>query len=85
MVAFLHHDVGDSRLIVFLQLDARISDGQELVVENLHTRVLFISTRVLEIFTYIVVKPNQTMKKLNYNHAVLPAATVPQELHLCRK
>lgn len=38
MVAFLHHDIGDAWLIVFLQLDARISDGQELVVENLHTR-----------------------------------------------
>lgn len=39
VVAFLHHDIGDAWLIVFLQLNARISDGQELVVENLQTRL----------------------------------------------
>lgn len=35
VVTFLHHDVGDTRLIVLFQLYARISDGQQLVVENL--------------------------------------------------
>lgn len=45
MVAFLHDDVGDAWLIVFLQFDAGVSDGQELVVENLHTRAFFISTQ----------------------------------------
>lgn len=36
VVAFLHHDIGDAWLIVFLQLDAGVSDGQQLVVENLY-------------------------------------------------
>lgn len=40
-MAFLHHDIGDSRLIVFFQFDARISDGQELIVENLHTGIVY--------------------------------------------
>lgn len=40
-MAFLHHDIGDSRLIVFFQFDARISDGQELIVENLHTEIIY--------------------------------------------
>ena len=42
VVAFLHHDVGDAWLIVLLQLDARVSDGQELVVEDLHTGTSFV-------------------------------------------
>lgn len=37
MVAFLNHNVGNARLIVLLQFDARISDSQELIVENLNT------------------------------------------------
>lgn len=45
MVAFLHHNIGDAWLIVLLQLDARISDGQELIVQNLHTRTLLINTQ----------------------------------------
>lgn len=40
-MAFLHHDIGDSWLIVFFQFDARISDGQELIVENLHTEIVY--------------------------------------------
>lgn len=34
-MALLHHDICDSWLIVFLQFNAGVSDGQELVVENL--------------------------------------------------
>lgn len=37
MVAFLNNDVSDAWLIVLLQLDACISDSQELVMQNLHT------------------------------------------------
>lgn len=37
VVAFLYHNVGDARLIVFLQFNTRISDSQELIVENLNT------------------------------------------------
>lgn len=40
-MAFLHHDIGDSWLIVFFQFDARISDGQELIVENLYTEIVY--------------------------------------------
>ena len=43
VVAFLHNNIGDARLIVFLQLNARIPDSQELIMENLHTRAFFIS------------------------------------------
>lgn len=39
MVAFLNNDISNSWLIVFLQLDARISDGQELIMQDLHTKV----------------------------------------------
>lgn len=35
-MAFLHHNICDSWLIVFLQFNTGISDGQELVVKNLH-------------------------------------------------
>lgn len=38
VVAFLYHDVRDTRLVVFLQLYACISDGQKLIVENLHNQ-----------------------------------------------
>lgn len=38
MVAFLNDNISDAWLIVFLQLDARVSDGQELVMQDLHTR-----------------------------------------------
>lgn len=47
MVAFLDHNVGDTRLVILLQLYARISDGQELIVENLNRRYL-IRTKVEE-------------------------------------
>lgn len=38
MVAFLNNNVSNAWLIVFLQLDARISDGQELIMQDLHTK-----------------------------------------------
>lgn len=37
MVAFLHHDVSDPGLVVLLQLDASVTDGQQLVVQDLGT------------------------------------------------
>lgn len=43
MVAFLNDDISNAWLIVFLQLDARISDGQELIMQNLHTKAQRIS------------------------------------------
>lgn len=46
VVTFLHHDVGDTRLIVLLQLYARISDGQQLVVENLRVTASIVSTQM---------------------------------------
>ncbi len=36
VVALLHDYVGDARLVVLLQLDAGVSDGQQLVVQDLH-------------------------------------------------
>jgi hypothetical protein len=39
VVALLDHDVGDTRLVVLLQLDARIPDGQKLVVEYLCRKI----------------------------------------------
>lgn len=38
VVAFLNNDISDAWLIVFLQLDARVSDGQELIMQDLHTK-----------------------------------------------
>lgn len=38
MVAFLNNDISNAWLIVFLQLDARVSDGQELIMQDLHTK-----------------------------------------------
>lgn len=38
VVSLLHHDEGDARLVILLQLDARLPDGQELVVEDLRAR-----------------------------------------------
>lgn len=38
MVALLHHDERDPRLIVLLQLDAGLSDGQQLMMEDLQER-----------------------------------------------
>lgn len=40
-MAFLHHDVCDSWLIVFLQFNAGISDGQELIVKNLYEQIYY--------------------------------------------
>lgn len=37
-MSLLHHDEGDARLVILLQLDARLPDGQELVVEDLRAR-----------------------------------------------
>lgn len=51
MVAFLNNDVSNAWLIVFLQLDARISDGQELIMQDLHTkaqRIYILKTFKLE-------------------------------------
>lgn len=39
MVAFLNNDISNAWLIVFLQLDACISDGQELIMQDLHTKM----------------------------------------------
>lgn len=64
MVAFLHDDVGDAWLIVFLQFDAGVSDGQELVVENLHTRAFFISTQAA-LVNFI----DQCLKALSHHYA----------------
>ncbi len=41
VVALLHYYVGDARLVVFLQLDAGVSDGQQLVVQDLHKDATF--------------------------------------------
>lgn len=35
MVTFLDHDVGDPRLVLLLQADAGLSDGQQLIVQHL--------------------------------------------------
>ena len=35
VVTLLHHDVGDARLVLLLQGDARLPDGQQLVVQHL--------------------------------------------------
>lgn len=64
MVAFLHDDVGDAWLIVLLQLDAGVSDGQELVVENLHTRAFFFSTQAA-LVNFI----DQRLKALSHHYA----------------
>lgn len=45
VMAFLHHDICDSWLIVFLQFNAGVSDGQELVVENLHKEIACFSKK----------------------------------------
>lgn len=42
MVALLDHDVGDTRLVVLLQLDARIPDGQKLIVEYLCRKIKYL-------------------------------------------
>lgn len=34
-MAFLHHNIGDPRLVVFFQFDAGISNGKQLIVKNL--------------------------------------------------
>lgn len=39
VVPLLHHDEGDPGLVVFFQLDAGLTDGQQLVVENLGARM----------------------------------------------
>lgn len=36
MVPLLHHHEGDARLVVLLQLDAGLADGQQLVLEHLY-------------------------------------------------
>lgn len=35
VMAFLHDDEGDARLVLLLQTDARLPDGQQLVVQHL--------------------------------------------------
>lgn len=42
VVAFLNNNICNAWLIVFLQLDARISDGQELIMQDLHTKEQYI-------------------------------------------
>lgn len=38
VMAFLHHNVSDPRLVVFFQFDAGISNGKQLIVKDLGTR-----------------------------------------------
>lgn len=35
MVPLLHHHEGDARLVVLLQLDAGLADGQQLMLQHL--------------------------------------------------
>lgn len=94
-MAFLHHNIGDSRLIVFLQFDTRISDGQELVVENLHTEIVYKENADITLLgttknksTFAVVGQSNSVVATFYFQLPQPfllVATVLQELHLCRK
>ncbi len=45
VVALLHDYVGDARLVVLLQLDAGVSDGQQLVVQDLHKDDIYDATK----------------------------------------
>lgn len=36
-MAFLYDDVSNPRLVILLETDASLPDGQQLVVQNLHT------------------------------------------------
>lgn len=35
VVAFLHHNVGDARLVLFLQADAGLPDSQQFIIQHL--------------------------------------------------
>lgn len=35
MVAFLHNDVGDARLVFFLQAYTGLTNGQQLIIQHL--------------------------------------------------
>lgn len=51
MVAFLNNDISNAWLVVFLQFDASVSDGQELIMQNLHRRAhidLYFQFRISE-------------------------------------
>lgn len=37
VMAFLHHNISDPRLVVLFQFDAGITNGQQLIVEDLGT------------------------------------------------
>lgn len=37
VMALLHHNICDPRLVVFFQFDACISNGKQLIVKNLGT------------------------------------------------
>lgn len=39
VVPFLHNDKGNTRLIVLLQFDARFTDGQQLMLKNLESKL----------------------------------------------
>lgn len=92
---FLHHDIGDSWLIVFFQFDARISDGQELIVENLHREIVYKENAGITLLgttkresTFAVVGQSNTVVATFYFQLPQPfllVATVLQELHLCRR
>lgn len=40
MVALLHNNVGDAWLVLLLQADTGLTDGQQLIIQHLSIRVL---------------------------------------------
>lgn len=59
----LYHDVGDARLVIFLQLDTGVPDGQKLVVQNLKRDQNPSHTESLSIYKQKY--PDAPIKKLN--------------------